>query len=349
MDLDDTSAMVAILVGDSEGRRSTHSSTASALLWSRISKLDELQKLLDKLQKINEALMELHEAIAVRVADDMHEALKTATSGSEPRQNVNASFPTCSVLLSASVMYKTDKLMTLRLLWRRYSCSFRMSTPTTQAAGTPAASAAENTVVANSATTGSSPAFTSVVTSTVTTPSSPKRTMSLGEYKVTRGNALFARDELEALFDVGSDADMEDGEEEDEGISSSRRDDPSVGSRRPREDDSDASSSKRSRSGSDRPLADAGPLSSPRSGGDSTSSDTVVSRTGPVRDPWMPTPSEIHTRFGSTPPPSHSDDTRIRRLPVEAECPNGRHSVKAGVHLLKTSTKTPLATVSVFA
>ncbi|GMF51845.1 unnamed protein product [Phytophthora fragariaefolia] len=97
---------------------------------------------------------------------------------------------------------------------------------------------------------------------------------------------------------------MEDDEEEDEGTSSSTRVDPSVGSRRPREDDSDASSSKRSRSSSDRPLADAGPLSSPRSGGNSTSSNTVVSRTGPVRDPWMLTPSEIQSRFGSTAPPS---------------------------------------------
>ncbi|GMF59174.1 unnamed protein product [Phytophthora fragariaefolia] len=115
---------------------------------------------------------------------------------------------------------------------------------------------------------------------------------------------VLARDELEAPFDVGSDADMEDGEEEDEGTSSSTRVDPSVGSRRPREDDSDASGSKRSCSGSDRPLAGAGPLSSPRSGGDSTSSNTVVSRTGPVRDPWIPTPSEIQSRFGSTAPPS---------------------------------------------
>ncbi|GMF42707.1 unnamed protein product [Phytophthora fragariaefolia] len=88
-----------------------------------------------------------------------------------------------------------------------------MSTPTTQTAGTPAASAAANTVVTSSATTGCSPASTSVVTSTVTTPSSPKRTMSLGDYKKTRSNALFARDELEALFDVGSDADMENEEE----------------------------------------------------------------------------------------------------------------------------------------
>ncbi|GMF31560.1 unnamed protein product [Phytophthora fragariaefolia] len=73
---------------------------------------------------------------------------------------------------------------------------------------------------------------------------------------------------------------------------------------RPGEDDSDASSSKCSRSGSDRPLADTGPLSSPRSGGDSTPSGVVASRTAPVRDPWMPTPSEIQSRFGSTAPPS---------------------------------------------
>ncbi|GMF26199.1 unnamed protein product [Phytophthora fragariaefolia] len=212
--------------------------------------------------------------------------------------------PATTVYASDGTSYPVTTRVRDVILWRRYLCSFRISTPTTQAPGTPAASAAANTVVANSATTGSSPAPTSVVTSTVTTPSSPKRTMSLGEYKKTRGNASFARDELEALFDVGSDADMEDGEEEDEGTSCSRRDDPSVGSRRPREDESDASSSKRSRSGSDRPLADAGTLSSPRSGGDSTSSGTIVSRTGPVSDPWMPTPSEIQPRFGSTAPPS---------------------------------------------
>ncbi|GMF93002.1 unnamed protein product [Phytophthora fragariaefolia] len=91
---------------------------------------------------------------------------------------------------------------------------------------------------------------------------------------------------------------------EDEVPSPSTRVDPSVGCHRPREDDSDASGSKRSRSGSDRPLADAGPLSSPRSGGGSTSSNAVVSRTGPVRGPWMPTPSEIQSRFGTTDPPS---------------------------------------------
>ncbi|GMF43495.1 unnamed protein product [Phytophthora fragariaefolia] len=116
----------------------------------------------------------------------------------------------------------------------------------------------------------------SVVPSTVTTPSSPKRTMSLGDYKKAHDNTLFDRDELEALFDVGSDADMED-EEEDEETSSSIR--------------------------VDRPLADAVPLSSPRSGGDSTPSGVVASRTGPVRDPWVPSTSEIQSRFGRPAPP----------------------------------------------
>ncbi|GMF56070.1 unnamed protein product [Phytophthora fragariaefolia] len=180
-----------------------------------------------------------------------------------------------------------------------------MSTPIMQAAGTPAAPAAANTVVASSATTGSSPAPTSVVTSTVTTPSSPKRTMSLGDYTKTRSNTLFACDELEALFDVGSDADMED--------------DEYMKTRFPRLKGvmiqvwdhvvlvrtTRTLRARRARAAtSDRPLADAGRLSSPRSGGESTSSNTVVSRTGPVRDPWMTTPSEIQTRFGSTAPPS---------------------------------------------
>ncbi|KAE9159200.1 hypothetical protein PF002_g31794 [Phytophthora fragariae] len=90
---------------------------------------------------------------------------------------------------------------------------------------------------------------------------------------------------------------MEEGEEERES-SSSWRNEASVGTRRPREVDSDASSSKRSCSGSDRPLADAGALSTPRGGDDddSTPSAAVTSRTNSVRDPWMPSPSEIQSR-----------------------------------------------------
>ncbi|GMF34015.1 unnamed protein product [Phytophthora fragariaefolia] len=60
-----------------------------------------------------------------------------------------------------------------------------------------------------------------------------------------------------------------------------------------------------------------GPLSSPRSGGDSTPSGVETSRTDPVRDPWMPTPCEIKSCFGSTAASSQcalSDGTGIRRL-----------------------------------
>ncbi|KAE9205428.1 hypothetical protein PF005_g13392 [Phytophthora fragariae] len=176
-----------------------------------------------------------------------------------------------------------------------------MSTPTTQTSDEFAAPAASNAVVANTATTTTSSASSaSVVTSTVTTSSSPKSTISVGEYHKSRGKVTYAN---ETLFDGMEDLDMEEGEEERDS-SSSGRNEASVGTRRPREDDSDASSSKRSRSGSDRQLADAGALSTPRGGDDddSTPSTTVTSRTKPVRDPWMPSPSEIQSRYGSTSP-----------------------------------------------
>ncbi|KAE8954264.1 hypothetical protein PR001_g32567, partial [Phytophthora rubi] len=179
-----------------------------------------------------------------------------------------------------------------------------MSTPTTQTSDELAAPAASNAVVASTATTATSSASSaSVVTSTVTTSRSPKRTISVGEYhERARSKPTYAN---ETLFDGMEDLDMEEGEEE-PGSSSSGRNEPSVGTRRPREDDSDASSSKRSRSGSDRPLADAGALSTPRGGGDddSTPSAAVMSRTKPVRDPWMPSPSEIQSGYGSTTPAS---------------------------------------------
>ncbi|KAE8898217.1 hypothetical protein PF005_g23049 [Phytophthora fragariae] len=170
-----------------------------------------------------------------------------------------------------------------------------MSTPTTQTSDTPAAPAAAGVVVASTATTATSSASSaSVVTSTVTTSNSPKRTISVGEYHKTRGKVTDANETLFEELGIGGDIDMEEGEEERDS-SSSGRIESSVGTRRPREDDSDASSSKRSSSGSDRPLADAGALSTPRGGDedDSTPSAAVMSRTNPVRYPWMPSPSEI--------------------------------------------------------
>ncbi|KAE9297011.1 hypothetical protein PF008_g23852 [Phytophthora fragariae] len=178
-----------------------------------------------------------------------------------------------------------------------------MSTPTTQTSDTPAAPGAAGAVVASTATTATSSASSaSVVTSTVTTSSSPKSTISVGEYHKTRGKVTYAN---ETVFDGMEDIDMEEGEEERDS-SSSGRNEASVGTCCPREDDSDASSSKRSRSGSDRPLADAGTLSTPRGrdDDDSTPPAAVTSRTNPVRDPWMPSPSEILSRFGNTTPVS---------------------------------------------
>ncbi|KAE9332086.1 hypothetical protein PF008_g15110 [Phytophthora fragariae] len=179
-----------------------------------------------------------------------------------------------------------------------------MSTPTTQNSDAPAAPAAADAGVASKVTTATFMASTaSVVTSTVTTPSSPKRTISVGEYKKTRGKAVYARDVLFDGIDVGSDVAMEEGEK-DTYSSSSEHKSSSVGTHCPREGDSDASSSKRSCSGSDRPLADAGALPSPRGrdDDDSTSSATATPRTNPVRDPWMPSPSEIQSRYGNSSP-----------------------------------------------
>ncbi|EGZ28512.1 hypothetical protein PHYSODRAFT_322179 [Phytophthora sojae] len=77
--------------------------------------------------------------------------------------------------------------------------------------------------------------------------------------------------------------------------------DPHVGSRRPREgDDSDASSSKRSRGESDTPLSAAGASSSPREVASSSSPRAAQA----ARDPWMPSASEIADRVGNTVPPN---------------------------------------------
>ncbi|EGZ09055.1 hypothetical protein PHYSODRAFT_339433 [Phytophthora sojae] len=100
------------------------------------------------------------------------------------------------------------------------------------------------------------------------------------------------------------DVEMEEGE-----ASSSKRTesidsdslDPHAGSRRPREgDDSDASSSKRSRGESETPLSAAGALSSPCEVASSSSPRAAQA----ARDPWMPSASEIAGRVGNTVPPN---------------------------------------------
>uniref|UniRef100_H3GR97 Uncharacterized protein n=1 Tax=Phytophthora ramorum TaxID=164328 RepID=H3GR97_PHYRM len=105
-------------------------------------------------------------------------------------------------------------------------------------------------------------------------------------------------------LDYGSE--VEEGElEGDKDTLSPAHKDSNVGLRRSREDDSNASGSKRSRSGSGTPLAVAGALTNPRSEDDSTPSVVpAASRTGSVRDLWMPSQFEISSRFGATVPPN---------------------------------------------
>uniref|UniRef100_H3H875 Uncharacterized protein n=1 Tax=Phytophthora ramorum TaxID=164328 RepID=H3H875_PHYRM len=150
-----------------------------------------------------------------------------------------------------------------------------MSTPTTSSSKTPAAA---------SATTATGIASTAMSTSAAT----ESRLSVAGEFPSTtearsrRGNSKETRTPcLRATLT------------------------PNVGLRRPREDDSNASGSKRSRSGSGTPLATAGALTTPRDGDDSAPSAVVAAlRTEPVREPWMPSQFEISSRFGATVPPN---------------------------------------------
>ncbi|EGZ18076.1 hypothetical protein PHYSODRAFT_331943 [Phytophthora sojae] len=105
--------------------------------------------------------------------------------------------------------------------------------------------------------------------------------------------------------DYGSDdVEMEEGEDSSnmrkESIDSDSID-PHAGSRRHREgDDSDASSSKRSRGESETPLSAAGASSSPREVASSSSPRAAQA----ARDPWMPSASEIADRVRDTVPPN---------------------------------------------
>ncbi|KAG6592644.1 uncharacterized protein IUM83_12440 [Phytophthora cinnamomi] len=92
--------------------------------------------------------------------------------------------------------------------------------------------------------------------------------------------------------------------------------DPHAKNIRPSEgDESDASSSKRSRTESDTPLASAGALSTPRAA-------------PAARDPWMPSASEISDRYGNSVPPNEvplyvcsaiKDDAVAAELHFDAE------------------------------
>ncbi|OWY96687.1 hypothetical protein PHMEG_00032986 [Phytophthora megakarya] len=95
--------------------------------------------------------------------------------------------------------------------------------------------------------------------------------------------------------DGGIPVDYEDGELEDEGTLVFP---PAAGTRRPREDDSDASSSKRPRSASD-------PVPSRLEALAITSEQRDATRTDDsVREPWMPSESVIKDRYGCMDPPN---------------------------------------------
>ncbi|KAG3056407.1 hypothetical protein PI125_g25569 [Phytophthora idaei] len=130
-----------------------------------------------------------------------------------------------------------------------------------------------------------------------------------------------------------SDVPMEDGE-----VPSSAADsesaavahEPVTGSHRPREDDPSASSSKRSRNDEEEKAPTPVTPSSPRS-------------VPTERAPWMPTASEIASRFGATTSSDSSlsfDGMRRIGFRAKATCPSGWHFVNLGTPLLRTSTKT---------
>uniref|UniRef100_H3HA16 Uncharacterized protein n=1 Tax=Phytophthora ramorum TaxID=164328 RepID=H3HA16_PHYRM len=199
-----------------------------------------------------------------------------------------------------------------------------MSTPTTSSPKTSAASATASAVVASKATTAAALATTAtgIASTAMPTSAATESRLSVAGYHsrwhekhairnktgkiiaVETGVGIYSPGGVGVPLDYGSE--VEKGElEGDKDILSPGHTDPNVGLRRPREDDPNASSSKRSRSGSGTPLAAAGALSTPRDGDDSTPSAAVAaSRTEPVREPWMPSQSEIGSRFGATAPPN---------------------------------------------
>uniref|UniRef100_H3H5X7 Uncharacterized protein n=1 Tax=Phytophthora ramorum TaxID=164328 RepID=H3H5X7_PHYRM len=199
-----------------------------------------------------------------------------------------------------------------------------MSTPTTSSSKTPAALATASAVVASKATTAAASATTAtgIASTAMPTSAATESRLSVAGYHsrwhekhairnktgkiiaVETGVGIYSPGGEGVPLDYGSE--VEEGElEGDKDTLSPGHTDPNVGLRRPREDDPNASSSKRSRSGSGTPLAAAGALSTPRDGDDSTPSAAVAaSRTEPVREPWMPSQSEIGSRFGATAPPN---------------------------------------------
>uniref|UniRef100_H3H4E6 Uncharacterized protein n=1 Tax=Phytophthora ramorum TaxID=164328 RepID=H3H4E6_PHYRM len=199
-----------------------------------------------------------------------------------------------------------------------------MSTPTTSSSKTLAASATACAVIASMATTAAASATTAtdIASTAMSTSAATRSRLSVAGYHsrwhekhailkktgktiaVETGVGIYSPGGEGVPLDYGSE--VEEGElEGDKDTLSPGHTDPNVDLRRPREDGSNASGSKRSRSGSGTPLAAAGALTTPRDGGDSAPSAVVAaSRTGSVREPWMPSQFEISSRFGAAVSPN---------------------------------------------
>uniref|UniRef100_H3GWE8 Uncharacterized protein n=1 Tax=Phytophthora ramorum TaxID=164328 RepID=H3GWE8_PHYRM len=199
-----------------------------------------------------------------------------------------------------------------------------MSTPTTSSSKTPAASATASVVVASKLTTAAASATTAtdIAPTTMSTSAATEGRLSVAGYhsrwhekhaiRNKTGKIIAVETGVDIYSPGGEGVPLDYGSEVEEGALEGDKDtlspghtDSNVGLRRPREDVSNASGSKRSRSGSGTPLAAAGALTTPRDGDDSTPSAVVAaSRTEPVREPWMPSQFEISSRFGATVPPN---------------------------------------------
>uniref|UniRef100_H3GNH5 Uncharacterized protein n=1 Tax=Phytophthora ramorum TaxID=164328 RepID=H3GNH5_PHYRM len=199
-----------------------------------------------------------------------------------------------------------------------------MSTPTTSSTKTPDTSAATSAVVASMTTTAAASATTAIViaSTAMTTSAAAERHLCVAKYHTkwqekhairNKTGKIIAVETGMSIYSPGEEgiplnceSEIEEGEPEgDKDALSPAHKDSNVGLRRPREDDSNASGPKRSRSGSETSLAVAGALTTPRSGDDSTPSVVpAASRTNPVRNQWMPSQFEISSRFGAIVPPN---------------------------------------------
>uniref|UniRef100_H3H2R9 Retrovirus-related Pol polyprotein from transposon TNT 1-94-like beta-barrel domain-containing protein n=1 Tax=Phytophthora ramorum TaxID=164328 RepID=H3H2R9_PHYRM len=187
-----------------------------------------------------------------------------------------------------------------------------MSTPTTSSSKTPAASATASAVVASKATTAAASATTAtgIASTAMSTSAATESRLSVAGYHSRWHEKHAIRNKTGKIIAVetgvgiyspgGEGIPLDYGSEVEEGELEGDKDTFS-----PTLTPMWVCVVHRSRSGSGTPLAAAGALTTPRDGDDSAPSAVVAaSHTEPVREPWMPSQSEIGSRFGATAPPN---------------------------------------------